>query len=393
MAIELLEVGTMHSATAGWLGSRSLEQMVSAEEIAGIDASVNELPTALFYFRDMMILERELFVTPRNHVIWARTSRVDDPRLFMVPMEFRSPDHDRLRTDMRRLADEGVHQDQWRMMLPLCALTSWTARLTFRDAVRMVRYFIDVALLVQETNRPLSTRLLRTSNDIETSLRKAFGLPHNVIANAVVNFKPITIQSLPDYIESNSRRTLGEVTSLQMWLPIATRAQLARHREIIISDGFVHMLNCAGSEQSLIGRKVYVQAVALTTTWRTVLGKRTCWMAQADLWEPITTLFGGATAGLPCAGGACPYAEDAKQRLTGNDPGAPCPRYSNLTNTPLNDGQWEVAMGEAKTKANATMWRAELGVSKPAFVPCARCTMPILCTNEKHCDLSFNGYR
>lgn len=363
MPIEILEAGSMLSACAGWLGSRSLEEAASADQIARIDASVNELPTCLLYFRDLMILERELFVTPRNHVIWARTSRVDDPRAFTVPKSFARDDHHNVKRIMHNLAGDGVHQDQWRMLLPLCAQTSWTARLTFRDGVRMVRYFMDVASYVGPVNALLSNRLVETAADLERTLQEAFTLLPGTVANAVMDFKAIPVAPLFDDLSGEVRKQHGPFTALGMWLPIATRAQLVRHREITIADNFVRLLAQGNSHQLNIGARIYVHAAALTSTWRTVLGKRTCWMAQADLWAPIATLFGNGIEGLPCAGGQCPYAEDAKLRLAGQDPGAPCPRYSNLTATPMNDTQWEDAMREAKAKPNAKMWREELGVS------------------------------
>jgi hypothetical protein len=360
MPIEVLEAGSMASAVSGWLGSRDLSEAATGEQISRIDASVNELPTCLLYFRDMMILERELFVTPRNHVIWARTSRVDDPRGFTVPKGFEREGHEHIRRVMHHLAGDGVHQDIWRMGLPLCAQTSWTARLTFRDGVRMVRYFIDVAHIA---NPLLGKRLIETASELTGTLEAAFAITPDTMRSALMNFKAMPIQQLPNYLVGDTRHTIGEVTSMQMWLPIATRAQLVRHREITISDNFVHHLAQPLSEQHNIGTRLYVQAVALTSTWRTVLGKRTCWMAQADLWAPLARLFGKGIEGLPCAGGKCPYAEDAKLRLAGQDPGAPCPRYAKLTKTPMTRPQIADAELQASRIPDLTtlhFWQSEI---------------------------------
>jgi hypothetical protein len=364
MPIKIIEQGDMQSAVAGWSGSRTIEEAASAEQIARIDASVNELPSALFYFKDYMILERELFVTPRNHVIWARTSRVDDPRKFVAPEAFALRIHQAIREVMQESKAAGVHQDQWRLALPLCAQTSWTARLTFRDGVRMANYFADVAERIGRNNPQLADHLIMTSSDLCDALETAFGVTRDTMQTVLANFKRIKLPLVHDFGVGQTRKMFGAFVSMQMQMPIAMRAQLVRHREILIEDEFVDLLACVGSaEQVPISTPMIVQATALADTWHTVLGKRTCWMAQADLWAPLAALYGNGVDGLPCADGHCPYAEDAKQRVAGNDPGAPCPRYANLTRTPLNDTHWEAAMLEAKAKPNAKMWREELGVS------------------------------
>lgn len=398
MPIELIEPGTINSAVLGWGGSRDLDADVSIPEVAKLDASVNELPTAMFYFRDMMILERELVVTPRNHVIWARTSRVDDPRKFTVPLGFEKTDaHNAIRYDMEQQHQLGIHQDQWRMRLPLCAQTSWTTRLSYRDAIRLCAYFVDVATAVTSQNAMLALRLIHTSHSLQWLLPRAYGVTSSAVIEAVSKFKRLPIQPMVETTlgTANERMAFGNVVSVTLAMPLALRAQLVRHREITVADNLVAVLAQAGSEQLPISTPLFVQAVALASTWATVLGKRTCWMAQADLWAPLARLYGTDVEGLPCADGVCPYAEDAKLRLAGKDPGAPCPRYSNLTRTPLNDGQWEAALTEANGRPNPLMWREELGVGPPQE-DCKHtggCPHPVVCTGEGHCDAKFNGYR
>jgi len=348
----------MLSAIVGWNGSRDLDHPANASEVGKLDASVNELPTALFYFQDMMILERELVVTPRNHVIWARTSRVDDPRAFRVPHGFKTVQHEAIRSNMEAAHRAGKPQDEWRMMLPLCATTSWTTRLSYRDAVRMACYFTDVAKYIERENILLAGRLLNTSLELQELLPVAFGLSHATVEAALANFKRIKISERPIHGHHFSR--VGIMVAIGAQMSIALRAQFVRHREFIISDDFVHLLNEARSEQFPISERVIVQAVALETTWRTVLGKRTCWMAQSDLWAPLARLF-ITSDGLPCAASrSCPYAEDAKLRIAGKDPGAPCPRFASLHNVPLSVQQFTEAALQAERTSNPEMWRHEL---------------------------------
>jgi hypothetical protein len=143
---------------------------------------------------------------------------------------------------------------------------------------------------------------------------------------------------------------------MQLQMPVAARAQLARHREIMIADDLLNLIKEPGGEQYSIGTPMHVQATALNSTWRHVLGNRTCWMAQADLWAPLAKLYGKDASGLPCADGTCPYAEDAKQRLAGNDPGAPCPRYSKLTGERMTRHQVARAEVQARSHNNPDIW-------------------------------------
>lgn len=408
MPIEIMQAGTMNSALVGWEGSRDLDNPPSISEVATLDASVNELPTALFYFRDMMLIERELVVTPRNHVIWARTSRVDNPAAFRAPFSFYSQHHDVIRSDMISAKQAGIPQDQWRMTLPLCSTTSWTARLSWRDAVRMACYFTDVANYIGRENPKLGGRLLNTSLELQDLLPKAFGLPHAVVDSALANFKRIPIGA--EVTNVLNRVAFGPMVVLSVPMSFALRAQFVRHREFIIGDNLVHMLNAPHSEQLDMSVKLMVHAAALETTWRAVLGKRTCWMAQSDLWAPLARAFGSTTDGLPCAGGVCPYAEDAKLRVAGKDPGAPCPRYASLSNTPLSQAQFAEAALQAERTSNPEMWRHELEhaplngiftipiftIQKPGRIECVHaqgCPTPTVCFNENHCDAKFNGYR
>ena len=359
MGIIVLQPGTIQSAVLGWVGSRDLEETPSGGAVARVDASVNELPSALFYFVNMMILERELVVTARNHVIWARTSRVDDPINFVRPFEFISPYHDIIRDEMRRARDAGVPQDEWRNLLPLCALTSWTARLSLRDAVRLVNYFSDVARFIEPTNYALSERLFQTSRQLQEQLRYAFGLTQETESFIVQKYKRIEIQKSVEFCPSRYR--FGDYTAINIDMPLTLRAQFMRHREFLTTDNFVRLISEPNSEQRDLRSVVTVQAVALNATWLAVLGKRTCWMAQSELWAPLVKrLRYEDNDGLPCADGVCPFAEDAKLRLAGRDPGAPCPRYASLSGIPLTAEQFAAGVLQVERTSAPEFWRHEL---------------------------------
>src|SRR4051812_2546343 len=141
MEIKILQLDRIQQVAKSWRLSRD-ENTDPTEMIVCVDAPVNEMVHAYLHFQDFMILEREIFVAPRNHIIWARTSRVDDPLQFKVPSAFsKFTDFELMRDKMQYEASKGGQQDQWRMGLPLVALTSWTSKISLRDLVKLQQYF------------------------------------------------------------------------------------------------------------------------------------------------------------------------------------------------------------------------------------------------------------
>lgn len=359
MKIELMNDVSYTPAIAGWGNSRDRHGLYGAEDMAGVDAPVNELPSALLEFKEFMILEREIFVTARNHVIWARTSRVDDPLKFLVPDEFHDATvHANLRHLMMEKHDRGVHQDQWRMHLPLVSETSWTARMSYRDIIKMHKYFLYLAASVDTQLRP---RFAKVAEELYNLLLRF--IPHRHIINrAIEQMKEVHFLNENRVSRFNGATAGNDFYIASMDIPIALRAQLVRHREIAFVDDFFDQLCQTGIQGATIGDIVTVQAVAKHDVWASVIGKRHCWIAQADLWEPITRQF--ERLPLPCEDGICPFAADAEARLQpGKDPGAPCPRYCNLNGK--DKEPWKSAMRiEAIKRGVATSyWLDQIDVA------------------------------
>ena len=327
MNITALKPLDQQDAVEAWRLSRDREATYAEETVLSVEASVNELPSALLHFEDLTILEREIFTTLRNHVIWARTSRVDDPLTFTVPTELHVPFHEQCRALMRQHTGQ---QDEWRMHLPIMAHTSWVARISLRDLVNVANYFNYLASLT----------------DIHNDLRKRFHavsvalFEHAPTSAHDYKLKKLLHEGLPEFQPAHKR--VGNVEFFCGVVPFALRAQIVRHRGILIQDNLFAILR--EGETTLgttLASPMCVHLCATTQTWTEVLSHRACWIAQQDLWQPITKCFPAVT--LPCADGICPYEADAEARLRpGNDPNPPCPRYMNLHH--LDKAPWRERM-------------------------------------------------
>jgi hypothetical protein len=326
MQIKIESPPSYWPAQLGWSNSRDRDQNYNWE-VASIDAPVNELPTVLLEFVDFTILEREIFTSSRSHVIWARTSRVDNPMLFTTPDEFHRPlVHGKLRAAMVEAEKAGVSQDEWRLYLPLVAHTSWTARMSFRDLVKMHLYF---QYLADVCTPHINWRLSQVAIRLHEVARK-FMPDMATMHKAVESMKLIKYLHEGDVLDNySSTKTFRTVTAV---MPIALRAQLVRHRGILFVDDFFKVLRMELFAELTLKNTLRVQATATQSQWATVLGQRACWISQADLWQPLTNKFDSGV--LPCADDVCPYTVDAQARVEGKDPGVPCPRYCNLYHQP-----------------------------------------------------------
>ena len=144
-------------------------------------------------------------------------------------------------------------------------------------------------------------------------------------------------------------------TIIQARVPISLRAQLVRHRNLHFVDNFYYQLTEPDILLADLSWHVEMEISAPNDVWKSVISKRSCWIAQADLWKPILDKFDEGF--LPCADGKCPYVKDAELRFTDADPGVPCPRYANLYHK--DKGPWLPAMTQ-EAKARGSFWEEEV---------------------------------
>lgn len=325
MDIKILSLDRIEQVAKSWRLSRDFNTDPT-EDIVCVDAPVNEMVHAYLHFQDFMILEREIFVAPRNHIIWARTSRVDDPLKFQVPVNFSTlADFELTRDKMQYEAAKGGQQDQWRMGLPLAAMTSWTSKISFRDLVKLQQYFSY--LTAHPKVLPLLVgRLHQISIQLKAVIYHL--LNSDELTEKVISTMKLVKYLAEDYHQIEPGRTKLEGSMvIAAEIPIALRAQVIRHRNVQFVDNYFQLL-CSDWYNKTIGDKVKIELSATNEIWNSIASKRSCWIAQEELWKPILEQIG--TSILPCANGICPYDEDARLRLTPADPGAPCPVHCDL---------------------------------------------------------------
>lgn len=328
MNIEPLDMIHGDAIKTAWRLSRDVTQDTSLHEIIMNDVPVLEMAVGTFLFQDFTIIEREIFTSARNHVMWARTSRVDDPRLFSVPKEFTSDNSvaqwfEVLRKQMIYDADEGIAQDVWRMRLPLLAQTTWVARHSYRDLLRLAGYF-GYLTDHDAINAKLRTRFAMVELlliDMANCLIGTSVAPPRVGFDKLLHEGPIADTAMSTTVAENWR-------TIHTSVPIGLRAQIVRHREIQFADTlFDHM--CHKLEYRTLGDEVDIDMIATNDHWAKIISKRACWIAQSDLWRPILEEFD--TPPLPCdATGTCPYMSDNMLRHEGKDPNPPCPIWQRL---------------------------------------------------------------
>lgn len=365
MKIDVVSIDSLDLVRQSWCLSRHPDAAKHWSEVHTIDVPVNELAGATLHFSDFTILEREVFASLRNHVMWARTSHVDDPLAFQVPPELQV----RLANDVsrQRMQDEraaGGPQDEWRRHLPVTSETAWTARHSFRDLLKLVRYFEYLG------RRPKLNYFLKKRLDLvaEELFRvvKLFTEGDEVAAISAVDktqfAKFLHEGDVP--LTSSIHGLNFQVFRLEV--PLWLRAQVVRHRPLAFVDTFFKdVLTDEAVLDKTIDAPVRMELSASREFWRSVLSKRTCWLAQdhltkgrRDPWQEIIDANGFSEDMLPCAGGACPYHGDAAHRLDGSDPGVPCPIFCDIAK--VDKAPYRAAMLDA-AQSRHEFWKGRIG--------------------------------
>lgn len=359
MKIEVLSIEGMEAACRGWQLSRNLTTEVTNDDVFCVDVPVCELPTCLLSLSEMTILEREIVASSRSHVMWARTSHVDDPSRFAVPVRLARPSNLLALKKMKAAIEAGLSQDEWRAYLPVTSMTAWTQRISYRDLVKLTGYFLRLSARPQLAPQ-LRDRLGETTRRLGEVVDMFTGSPSRTW-QAVNTFQAVDFLH-EGGVSVHEARTTGAFVSVGIEVPLWLRAQIVRHRPLSFVDTFFADVLARPDVVDLdIGTPVRMQLTAERGYWKSVLSKRSCWLAQDQLrgrkdpWAAIIERHGGAV--LPCADGTCPYERDAALRLTDADPGVPCPRYMNLKD--LDKTPWLEAMREA-AESRASSWRDEI---------------------------------
>jgi len=340
MKIEIISDDRVSSgknlSRVAWELSRSPDDTTPLDTILSIDAPVNEIPSIVMSVQ-CTILEREIFASFRDHVMWARTSRVDAPSEFVVPEYFQLSEDNAtimlLKQKIKADMDAGIIQDEYRLHMPICAMTSFTTRLSWRGLIKIYKLY----------------EYLATINEYfvvgKTELNNKFQL-HKYAGNySFVN--PIPMLQDNEMVNGN----IGPVVTVFQEMTIGLRAQVVRHRNYTIKDNLMEIIKSKDCWTRTLGDKIKISISAEIEFWKTVVNKRQCWIAQYGIWKDIIIVaqeyISISEQDLPCNKGFCPYTRDAELRHTDDDPGAPCPIHSDLTSTPIAQKYMDMVRIEA----------------------------------------------
>ena len=330
MKIEIISDDRVSSgknlSRVAWELSRSPDDTTPLDTILSIDAPVNEIPSVVMSVQ-CTILEREIFASFRDHVMWARTSRVDAPSEFVVPEYFQlSEERDKiilLKEKIKADMDAGIIQDEYRLHMPISAMTSFTTRLSWRGLVKIYKLYQQLAKI----NEYFIVG--------KTELNNKFQL-HKYAGNYSY------VDPIP-MLKENERKSgvIGPIVTVCQEMTIGLRAQVVRHRNYTIKDNLMEIIKSEDCWTRTLGDKITISISAEIDFWKTVVNKRQCWIAQYGIWKDIIIAaqeyISISEQDLPCNKGFCPYTRDAELRHTDDDPGAPCPIHSNLTSAPIDE--------------------------------------------------------
>lgn len=338
MQIKLIDSNykAAHPSSTAWRNSRPDNTPIPLDEILQLDLPVNEMPMATLFI-ESTILEREIIVSLRNHVMWAQTSRVQDILNFTYPDCFGVNEYEYFegqRQKMQEDSEKGIRQDGFRRHLPLMSLTKHTVNLSMRDIITLTKYFLKLA-----ENAPHVQELFNDTADCFLGvLFDVFGFSPSFIEK--YRAKPV-LRNINNRI--NHASCEGDIIIVSTVMSLSLRAQLARHRNLTIQDNLEALILQDDIAYQSIEMPVVVQVSGLAEDWLEVIKKRSCWIAQYDLWSDLlnkaSAFFEDPQTLLPCANGACPYDGDAKARYTEEDPNAPCPIHAQISNTPVRIDQ------------------------------------------------------
>ena len=313
-----------HLSRHCWELSRSPDDTTPLDTILSIDAPVNEIPSYVISV-ECTILEREIFASFRDHVMWARTSRVDAPSEFKAPDFFENRYKHHLAGIRSKILSEiskGVIQDEYRMLIPLCSLTSFSTRLSWRGLIKLYKMYEHLA--------EIDDYFLVGLNALEEKF---------ALSKFAKNYSFADVLPSLEKEDRISERSGPMITVFQV-MPIGLRAQVVRHRNFTIHDNLKDIIKQEDFWVKTIGDPILVSISASSEFWKTVVNKRQCWIAQYGIWSDIIQeaqmFLDISDQDLPCAGGFCPYTRDAEIRHTDDDPGAPCPIHSKLAGMPVD---------------------------------------------------------
>lgn len=298
---------------------------INYDEVLKIDTPVSEIPGVVLEL-EVPILFREILANMRDHVIWARTSRVDnllEEWKIIDSVTAEDTIHLKKLTEQILSDSKTQTQDDYRQHLPLGYMTGMTTRISIRSLFKIIKFFDYLA----KTYPTISEASVDFSEKLKDILRV---LEINVDEVS----KSIKFQNLvPEYFSPKlgyNKVSSANHTVITALIPISLRAQLIRHRPISVVDNLLDFIKNDQVWSLPISSMIVVEISASNSIWKSLVGKRIGWIAQSDLWSPITDAIisdGNVEDFMMDLSEGYPYAGDNWERIKGTDPGVPDPLH------------------------------------------------------------------
>jgi len=345
-----------------WEYSRSPGN-TTAEEIFELNLPVNEMPSAILEI-ESTILEREIIVSMRDHNVWARTSRVDDPLKFDIPVIINLGKYKDLKEESISLMTDakniGMRQDEYRMLLPLIALTKYTISINLRSLILLRNFFKDLYDTgIYRSNLP-PVILLGAYKNLSNVIVKMTG-------SANLDKYP-NINLLPVLKEKTSGRHGGFIT-YSGTINFGLRSHLIRHRSVFMNDNLLEIINSESFDKLTLESKVEINVTSSVEFWTRIVSNRSCWLAHYGMWKGLLDevskhIDSDIDKILPCSCGACPFGADNELRLENKDPNPPCPIYISNNNIVTNKKVIDEMVNQMLEDERPVFWAAEINKAR-----------------------------
>lgn len=335
MKIDFLGKSTesyINNVIESWKLSRPLEDNPDQNMVKSLDLPVNEF-FVLNLSIECSIIEREIFTSCNNHVIWAQTSRVQNILEFEVHDHFKSNNDDnivfeKIRQDMIFLSKE-ERQDDYRLKLPVFSMTKFSTSISIRDLIKIGKYFNH---LYEKTDQDIF--LFSSVRIFDFAYQLGYREDH------FQKWKAPKILC-EDFIKSETSNVNGNFLTVNTTLPLSLRAQLVRHRGLHIVDNLFEKIKSPNFKFENLELMIDCQVSGPISVFQEVTSKRACWIAQYNLWSDflnkVTRII--PEMKLPCDFGGCPYDKDVILRYEGKDPNPPCPIHCRKNDLKITNDQ------------------------------------------------------
>jgi hypothetical protein len=160
-----------------------------------------------------------------------------------------------------------------------------------------------------------------------------------------------------------SAAVAGDFAVIQSPISLGLRSQLIRHRALQVKDHLSDFFNADRITASM-ETTMPVQILMPIDFAEDLVRKRSCWIAQTDLWEPIVTKLMGLLMKdkvmLPCDDGKCRFVRDNDLRKEGHDPSPPCPILAKIDGEKMKQTHLAEAKIYAARRPHTSFWNKVL---------------------------------